>query len=159
MKREFPFYPKSNAKLLRGDFWGIPLNSGRFACGRVLDLPRKGDYGAKTSFLAGLLDWVGNELPTFESIAGAKLLQQGDAHIFTITKNDGLILGNRPLKLDNIEPFICRDAEFHHKGQMNFRKGYDFIDYEPEKNFEDYPVFSSWGYGVIKIIANKYLDT
>ncbi len=158
MKREFPFFPKSNAKLVPGDFWAVPLNSGRLACGQVLELPPKCEPGSKVSFLAGLLDWVGSELPTFESIAGAKLIQQGDAHIKTITENDGLILGNRPLELDNIEPFICRDSVFMRRGEHFFRKGYSYIEFTLDKDIEQYPVFSTWGYGVIKILANKYLD-
>jgi hypothetical protein len=155
MERKFPFYPKSNVKLHPGDFWGIPLNSGRFACGRVLELPPKGIPGAKTSFLAGLLDWVGNVLPTFDSIAGSKLIEQGDAHIKTITENEGLILGNRPLELDNIEPLICKAIG---QGTVYFLKGYSLVEFTPDKPVEEYPNESTWGYQVIKILANKYLD-
>lgn len=150
MKRVFPFSPKSNAKLLSGDFWAISLNSGRFACGIVLELPPK-ELSSKTSFLAGLLDWVGDDLPTFDSIAGSKLIEQGEAHIKTITENDSLILGNRPLELDKIEPFICRNAQF-------FCKGYSYIDFEPDENIDLLPHFTTWGFGVIKILANKHLD-
>ena len=106
-------------------------------------------------FLAGLLDWVGEKIPTFNSIAGAKLIEQGNAHIKTITENDELILGNRPLELDNIEPFICKAVG---SGVVYFYKGYSLIEFTPNKPVDQYPNESTWGYEVIKILANKYLD-
>ena len=33
---KYPFEPKSNAHLMPGQFWGVPLSDGRWACGRVL---------------------------------------------------------------------------------------------------------------------------
>jgi hypothetical protein len=32
----YPFVPKTNAQLVAGQSWSIPLSDGRFACGRVL---------------------------------------------------------------------------------------------------------------------------
>jgi hypothetical protein len=31
---EYPFEPKSNAYLLPGQFWGVPLSDRGWACGR-----------------------------------------------------------------------------------------------------------------------------
>ena len=85
----YPFVPKSNRWLEAGQFWAVPLSDGRFACGRVLDVPRELDLHvpvARTMFLAGLLDWVGDTPPTAAAIAGAGLLahglraHQGDHH-------------------------------------------------------------------------------
>lgn len=102
-------------------------------------------------FLAGLMDWVGNKPPTFESIADSKLIKQGEAHIRTILENGKFILGNRPLELDKIEPMFCKDSN-------RIRKGYSFIEDKIFKDAESLPHCSTWGYGVIKILATKHLD-
>src|SRR5262249_54514942 len=103
----YPFTPKSITPLLPGQFWAIPPHNGRFACGRVLQINRQPDrYALNTtrSFLAGLMSWTGDTEPTGETIAGAHLLDQGQAHIKTIITTGGQILGHRPLELDNIQP-------------------------------------------------------
>jgi hypothetical protein len=61
-------------------------------------------------FYAGLMDWVGSELPTYESIAGCRIIAHGEAHIKTITSLGQLILGHRPLELDGIEPEMTVDV-------------------------------------------------
>ena len=33
---KYPFEPRSNVHLRPGQFWGVPLSDGRWACGRVL---------------------------------------------------------------------------------------------------------------------------
>ncbi|MDP2630376.1 MAG: hypothetical protein Q8P56_03125, partial [Candidatus Uhrbacteria bacterium] len=64
----YPFRPKTNKNLIPGQFWGVPLKNGRFACGRVLQIPKKGSgLGERILFLAGLMDWIGDEPPTFDS--------------------------------------------------------------------------------------------
>jgi len=92
---DYPFEPKSNAYLEPGQFWGIPLSDGRFACGRILAVPREPDpffpVNSRT-FLAGLLDWVSREPPTSATIAGARLFKQGFAHVLTIRRNGRLVL-------------------------------------------------------------------
>ena len=71
-EREFPYVPKSTKGLRLGDFWAIPLDGGEFACGRVLAFDhRKGKQDLR-GFLAGLLHWVSDSPPTFDSIAGAQ---------------------------------------------------------------------------------------
>ena len=101
---DYPFIPKSNARLEPGQFWSIPLSDGRFACGRVLRVDRDAAYGRRTTFIAGLLDWVGSEPPTAESIAGAPLLEAGHAHIATISEEGGTVLGARALESDGLMP-------------------------------------------------------
>jgi len=68
----------------------------------VLDVDRGPGYGSRTCFLAGLLDWVGDEPPTAESIAGTTLLEVGHAHIDAISGEGGAILGERPLEADGL---------------------------------------------------------
>jgi hypothetical protein len=68
----------------------------------VLDVDRGPGYGSRTGFLAGLLDWIGADPPTAESIAGAALLEVGHAHIDAISDEGGAILGERPLEADGL---------------------------------------------------------
>src|SRR5882672_1948662 len=98
----YPFTPKSNAHLIPGQFWSIPLSDGRFACGRVLGVERDLEYGSRTVFLGALLDWVGPAPPTSESIAGSKALDIGSMHALSIGESGGEILGERPLGLDGL---------------------------------------------------------
>jgi hypothetical protein len=92
----YPFAPKSNLHLEPGQFWAVPLTDGWFACGRVLDIKRRDDgdrdarYLNNRAFLAGLLDWTGDEPPTADSIAGAKLVDQGQAHVRTFQRTGGV---------------------------------------------------------------------
>lgn len=102
----YPFEPTSDAHLAPGQFWGIPLSDGRWACGRVLGVA--GDAGdgpaGRTWFRAGLLDWSGDREPTAETIAKCALLADGWAHIRAIRENGRVILGQRDLALDDIDP-------------------------------------------------------
>lgn len=94
----YPFTPKSTAYLRPGQFWAIPLQNGEFACGRVLGL--KSD--SRRLFVAGLLDWSSNVPPDAFSIAGRKVIEQGQAHIKTITETGGTVLGWRSLESDGL---------------------------------------------------------
>ena len=93
-----PSIPRSTAALRPGQFWSIPLRDGRFGCGRVLGVVPRG----RTWFIGALLDWVGDAPPTAEAIAGAPVLEVGNAHIRTIGFDGGAILGERPLDADGI---------------------------------------------------------
>jgi hypothetical protein len=53
--------------------------------------------------MAGLLDWCSDEAPTSINIAGHLVLRQGAAHIKTIMRTGGQIIGHRPLEADAIE--------------------------------------------------------
>jgi hypothetical protein len=93
----FPFAPKTVAHVRAGDFWGIPLRRGGwYCCGRVLCT----DPGVNNRQLTvGLLDWCEPETPTFDSIAGVKVLRHGIEHVRVIASHGGL-LGHRPLEMD-----------------------------------------------------------
>lgn len=103
MPATYPFVPKSNVALEPGQFWSVPLSDGRFGCGRVLAVNREAAYGRRTTFVGALLDWVGSEPPTFEAIAGARILEAGGAHVQVVGEAGGAILGLRPLELDGLE--------------------------------------------------------
>src|SRR5262249_32527133 len=70
----YPFVPKSTATLEPGQFWSIPLDNGRFACGRVIQLRIENGMRDSRLFLAGLMDWWGRKPPTAERIAGCGVI-------------------------------------------------------------------------------------
>ena len=85
-----------------GQFWAVLLSDGRYACGRVLHVPRKADpepslYLNTRIFLAGLMDWSGSAPPEGEAIAGCEILAQGRMHVAAISDTGSTILGRQPL--------------------------------------------------------------
>src|SRR5262245_29855793 len=101
-------------------------------------------------FLAGVLDWHGAAVPTAESIAGARCLEQGHAHIRAITRTGGQIMGIRDLAADEIEPWLFRQAEFW----MNSHVCRGLVRIRRQTPDDDnLPVLSTWGYEVPRIIA------
>ena len=151
----YPFEPRSTARLEPGQFWAVPLSDGRFACGRVLDVPRANDPQIPVStrtFLAGLMDWVADVPPTSDGIAGARLLEQGFAHIRAIRQTGGELLGRRPLELDGIEPYLWLTASFIpqawvYRGATPVRR--------PDPQDASLPILHVWGYRVISVIAER----
>jgi hypothetical protein len=150
----YPFVPKSTAYLEPGTFWSIPLDNGRFACGRVIQLLVRHRRRDSRIFLAGLIDWVGSSLPTSESIAGRKVLEQGSVHVKTIRECDGLVLGHRSLELDGIEPALMLDQS-PGKG-CRVQKGFELLGRATKKQQETLPVYGGWGFRVIKGYAEDH---
>ncbi|HEX5015049.1 MAG TPA: Imm26 family immunity protein [Candidatus Limnocylindrales bacterium] len=152
---DYPFVPKSTAYLEPGQFWAIPLTDGRFACGRVLAVPREPDpyiLVSNRAFLAGLTDWVGESPPDAEAIAGARLIAQGFAHIKAITTTGGEVLGIRPLELDGIVPARWKSHEggglvWVYEGATRLHP------ITPEER--SLPILSVWGYSVIRDYAER----
>ena len=117
---DYPFVPKSSRHLRAGQFWAVPLQDGRFACGRVMTPSVR--ISPRAGFVAGLMDWVGQAPPTASALAGRGVLRQGHAHVKTIVNTGGEVLGCRDLDEDGLvaEPdpestwgftFIVRLAE------------------------------------------------
>jgi hypothetical protein len=152
---DYPFVPKSSTYLAAGQFWAIPLSDGRFACGRVLDVPRDPDplilVGTR-AFLAGLIDWVGDSPPDGDAIAGSRLIAQGFAHIKAITTTGGSILGLRPLELDGLVPMRWKSHEGG--GTVWVYEGATRLHpITPEER--SLPIQSVWGYSVIRDYAER----
>jgi hypothetical protein len=151
----YPFAPKSTKSLIAGQFWAVPLSDGRFVAGRVIMLRKKEDGKADLrGFLAGLLDWVGTQPPTSEAIAGHRTLEQGHAHIRTILHTGGAILGCRPLKADSIEPSLFLSGS-PGAGCM-LQRGFQVLRPATLREQHELPVFCTWGYNVIRLLAEKY---
>jgi hypothetical protein len=147
----FPFVPKSTAYLEPGHFWSIPLRAGGFACGRVIQLRTIGCKRDPRVFLAGLMDWSSPLPPTADVIAGRGVIAQGSVHVMTVAKNSGAILGTRDLAQDGIEPWTFLDAQMPNWLQRGFDRIRDF----DRMTDSGLPVFSTWGFGVIKMLAEK----
>ena len=127
----YPFEPKSNAYLRPGQFWGFELSDGRHACGRVIAVADpKARYGARTLFVAGLMNWIGDQPPTSDALSGAGLVDHGWAHVQTIREHGGSILGCRELRLDGLESYESAAAD---------------------------PWLVTWGLDVIEVLAEAHL--
>ena len=82
------------------------MADGRFGSGRVLRV----DSGGRTRFIAAILDWVGDSPPSSDAIAGSPVLKVGNAHVRLVSFGGGVILGERPLAADGIEPPATVDS-------------------------------------------------
>jgi hypothetical protein len=152
----YPFEPKSNTFLVPGQYWGIPLSNGRWACGRVLAIKKESDEyfpGNSRTLLAALMDWQGDQPPTADGIAGRKVVAQGWAHILTIQKNGRLILGHRELALDDIRGL--RAVSHRGGGTVMLYEGALPLRPATREEAANMPVFATWGYNVISILAER----
>ncbi len=151
---KYPFVPRSTAYMKEGQFWDVPLRNGQYACGRVLQFETSDNKKNSRMFLAGLIDWVGEIPPTSEAIDGAKLLEQGMAHIRTIAFNGGAIRGYRPLELDSVTPIL----ELSHMPLSDcwLTRGFENLRLATIEERKRLYIRSTWGLGVIKIIADTY---
>ena len=147
---EYPFVPRSTAYLEPGHFWSIPLAGGGFACGRVIQLRWDGGKRDPRVFLAGLMDWSDAEPPTAEALVGCGVLRQGSVHVKTIGENAGEVLGFRDLAADGIEPALFRDAGC----ATGVQRGFEVVRAFDRGRDAELPVFSTWGFGVIKRLAD-----
>lgn len=152
----YPFEPKSNAHLVPGQFWGVPLSDGRWACGRVLAVKTESDAyfpGNSRTFLAALMDWEGDEPPAAERIAGGRVVAQGWAHVRTIRLNGRLILGCRDLRLDGIHGL--REVTHRGGGTVMLYEGPAPLRPATREEAATMPVFSTWGVKVISVLAER----
>ena len=154
---KYPFIPKSTTFMREGHFWDIPLSNGQYACGRILQFDYSTGKKNSRSFLAGLIDWVGDNPPTYETIAGAGLLVQGFTHVITFVRNNWSIIGFRSLVEDHIEPITMLD-QMPTKNCW-IRKGYELIRLASIEERKSLFIQSTWGYSEIKIYAEAYFVT
>jgi len=150
---EYPYLPKTTRDLKPGDFWEIPLDRGGYACGRVVQLSIDNQSGRRdrVHFLAGLMDWFGQEPPTERSLVKKRIIEQGSVHIKTVRETGGMIRGHRSLALDGLSPWVFRSAEFGGTTQCGY---YELRDVDPEIDM-DLPIISGWGYCHIKDLAEE----
>jgi hypothetical protein len=152
----YPFEPKSNKFLVPGQFWGVPLSNGQWACGRVLGINSKPDQnfpGSSRTFLAGLMGWEGDQQPTSDGIAGTRVVAQGWANILTIRETGRLILGHRDLALDNIGGLL----EVSHRGggTVMLYEGALAVRPATREEASTLPVIATWGFNTIAVLAER----
>jgi hypothetical protein len=122
----YPFVPKSTRWLKRGQYWAIPLDEGLFGAGCVVGTLTSIDGKASLrSFIAGVLQWVGQSPPTPEVLTGRGVVGFSFAHLKAITESGGCILGEAELELSGVP------------------------------NSAESLSLPTWGYGVPTIIARK----
>lgn len=156
---DYPFEPRSNAYLVPGQFWAVPLDDGRFGCGRVLASSRDSDdryllAPSRMNFLAALMDWVGSAPPTEDDLVGAKVLAQGVGHIKTIRETGGVILGCRDLRLDGITGL--REVTHRAGGTVYLYEGATRLRPATREEAASLPVLSTWGFKVIERLAERH---
>lgn len=158
VKISYPFKPKSNRHLLAGQYWAIPLSTGKYACGRVIQVSQKYKITPNRSFLAGLMDWVGDEPPKSDDLAGYKTIEQGVVHIKTVQQMavGGMILGIRPLEIDGIEPYFFRSQIGFQPNHCKLMKGMEELRPIIKEEWEKYTTLGYWGYDFIQKLADKH---
>ncbi|TVV42250.1 hypothetical protein [Thalassolituus sp. C2-1] len=144
----YPFIPTKASEINEGDFYYIPLSNGYFACGRLLEIEKKG--GRKTKrVLVGLHDWSGCDYPRKEDIHGCGIIEQGVIHINSIGHVGGEVVGQKPLNEDGLRPKLQFEAGFLIDGFENLGK-------LPFSDYDKYDHRYTYGLNVIKLLAEKH---
>jgi hypothetical protein len=152
----YPFEPRSNAYLKPGQFWGVPLSDGRWACGRVLAImTQAGNYFPLNSrmFLAALMDWEGDQPPTAEDLTAHRVVAEGWAHILLIENSGRFILGERDLELDSIRGL--RAVTHRSGGTVMLYEGATPLRPATQHEAATMPVLSTWGSKFIAVLAER----
>ena len=157
---DFPFTPKSNSKLKAGHFWAIRLKNEKFGCGIVLAVPEDKKVEGTRSFYIGLLDWTSNIRPTIENLEAMplRIIEQGHAHIKTISVQEEQILGIIDLTKNNLMSDLVVDSQIYSNSSYVLRD-FQIIRKATVLDHETLKTKSSWGYGVIIKLANHILAT
>jgi hypothetical protein len=66
-----------------------------------MDVPAFGESD-RVGVVIGLMDWVGDEPPERNGLAGRQILEQAASRFDAITLTGGQVLGIRPLALDGL---------------------------------------------------------
>ena len=123
----------------------------------VRNSKRQESYGTK-SFYLGLLDWTSNKKPTVETLEATTLtvLKQGHAHIKTISVEGEQILGIIDLEKNKLKIDLVVDSQVYSNSSYVL-KGFQTIRKATIQDHDTLKTKSTWGYGVIIILANKLL--
>ena len=70
-------------------------------------------------------------------------------HVLAITRTGGAILGNRPLEIDGIKPWLFADGNSVRRGLTPVKFAFPRMKKLPDLGY--------WGYDVIWIYAQKHL--
>jgi hypothetical protein len=132
-----------------GDFWSVPLDDGRFACGRVLKKFPVGIPGARVAFWGGLQEWVGTQPPNEAVISDTGIIDAGKLHILSITTTGGDIAGNVPLTSLETIACCCVSCGTH------VLDPFDFVRVATDEDRKQLIPCGAWGYSFIKLRAQN----
>jgi len=143
---KYPFLPKSNLKLERGQYWNLPLTNGKDAFFVILDIPTKKN---RMTIFIGMLDEISTEEKLDPNKRYKKILWQSSVHIKTIRECGGLIQ-------DKIGP-IVPEEELNSAGGEYCRvmRGYTAVRKANENDIANLKVQTTSGYNVARIVAEK----
>lgn len=89
----YPFEPKSSQDLVQGHYWCIPLSNGRYAIGVMLAHARRLGKRDRSKILVGLLDWVGDGIPSADNLSEARILRRAFMHVRSIESCGSMVAG------------------------------------------------------------------
>ncbi len=157
----YPFVPRSNAHLLPGHIWGIPLRDRRFACGVVVAVPTAEEAPHhlinSRMFVAGLLDWVGEQLLAPPSVDDRRLLTWGFGHIKMIGANGGAVFGRRSVPLD--QDGALNGVSHRLGGTVGLYQEGRMVRAATPAEARDLPVIGTWGFTyVVRLAEHVFVD-
>lgn len=152
---EYPLVPKSTVNLRPGQFWAIPMDDGRFACGRILQLGGEENPTPTRAFFGGLHAWVGLNPPRAATSFGKIFVDVGMMHIRAVTNSGGHILGERDLVQDEIQ--LPELLSAHGGAGTMILSGAAHVRRARREEWGKMPVLRVWGYDVIVELANTKL--
>lgn len=112
---------------------------------------------SRREFLAGLIDWYGQEEPLHTEIRGRSLVAQGIGHVKMILEGYGWITGTLPSEVAPPSPMLWTD----HLGgrEWGLFRGLTLVERIGTNEAEKYPRRSTWGYNFINLVAVKKIKT
>ena len=149
----YPYAPRSNARLLPGEIWAIPLANGRFAAGVVIGVAGGASAPllltpSNRAFVGGLLDWQGDGPPAPDDVPRTRVLEQGVVHIKTITETGGEIIG----RADGIDALEWRSGPGQDGGWVY--RGVERVRPATAKD-DGIPMIRAFGYGYLREMAEQ----
>lgn len=151
---KYPFTPKSNKKLQVGDYWLIELSNKSYCVGIVIDVPPI-DLRLSREIVVGILKWNKKYVPEISDLENSEILEQGHAHIKTISYSGEQIVGNIDLIQYNIIPLTMIDSYGANGKGFHLMKGYKKVGKFEKYHRHKYQMAGYWGYDYIKEIAEQ----
>ncbi len=150
----YPFVPKSNKKLKKGDYWIMKLSDESYSVGIVIDIPPS-DLKLTREIIVGILKWNERYIPVLNDLMNAEILEQGHAHIKTINYTGDEIVGIIDLIKYNITPLLMIGSYGANGTKSYLMKGYGIVREFKKGDRDKFEMSSYWSYDYIKEIAEK----
>jgi hypothetical protein len=105
------------------------------------------------TFLAGLMAWVDTSMPTADSIAGCRVVDDGIVHVKAILTTGGQVLGCR--ELDTASQLLGEKVTHRAGGPVYVYRGATRVRRATVEEAATLPVMSTWGYSAIAVRAER----